>query len=49
MHFFKKKYLFEREREFEQSGGAEAEEEADSPVSREPHVGINLQHPRIMT
>lgn len=41
-------YLFEREREHEraQAGeGAEGEEEADSPLSRDPDVGL---HPRTL-
>ena len=43
--FFFFKILFEREsvpeREHEQKGGAEAE--ADSPLSREPHVWLDLR------
>lgn len=46
-------YLFDREREREsklkQEGRAEADEEADSPLSREPDVGARSQDPRIMT
>lgn len=40
---FFKTYLREREREREQVGG-EAEEQADSPLSREPDAGLD---PRI--
>ena len=41
-------YLFERERE-RAEGGAETEEEADSPPSREPNVGPSQDASRIMT
>jgi len=34
-----------REREHKQGRGAEGEGEADSPLSREPHVGL---HPRTL-
>jgi len=43
-------YLFDRERESAQAGGeAEAEGEADSPLSKEPRVGGPCQDPGIMT
>ena len=34
-------YLREREREHKQGGGAEGERETDSPLSREPDVGLD--------
>ena len=46
----KRSYLFEREREHEQWGGAEgAEGEADSLLIREPSKGPGSQEPEIMT
>ena len=36
-------YSFERRKEHKQGGGAEAEEEADSLLSREPDVGLHLR------
>ena len=40
---FQRFYLFERERENEQGGEADGEGAADSPLCREPNVGL---HPR---
>jgi len=48
----KKNYLFERERSHKQGDGSGAKGESDSPLSREPDVGLNqsqmlnrLSHP----
>ena len=41
--FFFLKILFERERACTRRGGAEAEGDAGSPLSREPNMGL---HPR---
>ena len=41
--YFLRFYLFERESKHEQGDGAEGE--ADSPLSKEPHSGLN---PRIL-
>ena len=40
---FLRSYLFEREREYMQGGGAEGEGEADSLLSRELDMGLNLR------
>ena len=37
------------EREHEAGGGAEGKGEADSPLSRDPNVGLHSQDPGIMT
>ena len=38
--YFLKDFIYLRKREHEQGGGAEREGEADSPLSREPNVGL---------
>ena len=48
LYLFKKGfiYLFERMSEHEQGGVAEGEGEADSPLNREPDVGLSPRTPR---
>ena len=41
-------YLFDEERT-QAEGAAEGEGKAAPPLSREPHVGLDLQDPGIMT
>ena len=47
IYFFKDfVYLFERACMNKWGGGAEGEEEADSPLSREPNTELNSRTPR---